>query len=142
MSKLKRILLVEDSVVTAQATKKLLSSMEAAEIVDICTGGEEAIAYLKGGDNGEFPHPDLILLDINMPGMDGFEFMEEYIKLDKKVTKSFELHICLLSGHILEGENYEKSKGYKPFGLFEQVVKPMDEEDVEELLERLEEELE
>jgi CheY-like chemotaxis protein len=42
--------------------------------------GQEAIAYLRGegefGDRDEHPFPDLIVLDLNLPGMDGFNFLK------------------------------------------------------------------
>ena len=44
---------------------------------------EEALEYLKF-DQDETLHPGLIFLDINMPGMDGWEFLSEYKKLDKE----------------------------------------------------------
>ncbi len=50
----------------------------------------EALEYLKAKHEHPDEHPDLIFLDINMPGMDGWEFLEEYNNLDKE-----------LQGHIV-----------------------------------------
>jgi CheY-like chemotaxis protein len=46
--------------------------------------GAKALDYLKSIEN-EGSRPDLILLDINMPGMNGWEFLEEYSRLEKEV---------------------------------------------------------
>jgi CheY-like chemotaxis protein len=47
--------------------------------------GRDALEYLKSKQNDRDTHPDLILLDINMPGMNGWEFLEEYNKLDEQL---------------------------------------------------------
>jgi CheY-like chemotaxis protein len=47
--------------------------------------GMEALAYLKSNKENENPHPELIFLDINMPGMNGWEFLQEYSRLDKEL---------------------------------------------------------
>ena len=46
--------------------------------------GMEALDYLKSKKDNEDMHPNLIFLDINMPGLNGWEFLEEYNKLDEK----------------------------------------------------------
>jgi CheY-like chemotaxis protein len=47
--------------------------------------GKEALEYLKSKKDETDMQPDLIFLDINMPGMNGWEFLEEYNKLDKEI---------------------------------------------------------
>jgi len=55
--------------------------------------GEEALDFIK--NNTEDIHPELILLDINMPVMDGFEFLQEYNKVD--FNGKLKPHIIMLT---------------------------------------------
>lgn len=50
--------------------------------VEIAENGQQALQYLLDKSATGHCHPDVILLDINMPGMNGFEFLAEYEKLD------------------------------------------------------------
>lgn len=56
-----------------------------ATIVITKNTGLEALEYLKSKKNITDMHPDLIFLDINMPGMNGWEFLQEYNRLDKEL---------------------------------------------------------
>ncbi len=79
MVKLKRILLVDDDNINNFINQRLIKKLNIAEEVNVAVNGEEAIKVIKNTCDHECP--DLILLDINMPVMDGFEFLEEYKKL-------------------------------------------------------------
>jgi CheY-like chemotaxis protein len=72
MPSLARILLVDDSEPDLIYTRIVLERAGVAERIDAFESAREALAWLASGDQGV----DLILLDINMPGMNGFEFLE------------------------------------------------------------------
>ncbi len=50
--------------------------------------GKEALDYLRSINEGSNLQPDLIFLDINMPGMNGWDFLKEFDLLDKKIQSS------------------------------------------------------
>lgn len=56
-----------------------------ATIVITKNSGTEALEYLKSKKDNKDIAPDLIFLDINMPGMNGWEFLMEYSRLDKEL---------------------------------------------------------
>ncbi|EJF11692.1 MULTISPECIES: response regulator [Pontibacter] len=76
------VLLVDDDDTTNYLNQRLLRDMKVAKEILVLKNGKEAIDYLSKacGDqpDGAFKCPDLIFLDIKMPTMDGFEFLEEY----------------------------------------------------------------
>ena len=84
--KLDCILLVDDDFATNFINKKILQKANVTNHIQVTLNGKEAIDYIcKQGkfesDTNEFPQPELILLDINMPVMDGWEFIEAFQKL-------------------------------------------------------------
>ncbi len=81
MKKLKSILLVDDHEPVNFLHELLILENDLAENIKITNTGLEAIQYLSTPKEGIYPSPDMILLDINMPVMNGWEFLEEYEKL-------------------------------------------------------------
>lgn len=72
MHNLKPILLVEDDRVDAMTVRRALKDLKVSNHLEVKSNGEEALEHLKSGDN---PHPCIILLDLNMPKMNGLEFL-------------------------------------------------------------------
>jgi len=61
-----------------------------------------ALDYLKSTNDRRIVKPDLIFLDINMPGMDGWEFLMEFSQLDKVIQKDVIIMILTTSNNITD----------------------------------------
>lgn len=79
MKKLGCIMLIDDSETDNFIHTRRLNKMEVADLVVVRKNGREGLSYLQ--ELADCPRPDLLFLDINMPVMDGWEFLDEYEKL-------------------------------------------------------------
>ncbi len=77
-AKIKCIMLVDDNEDDNFFHKSILEETNIAEHIQVTESGIEAIEYLQKTDDA----PGLIFLDINMPKMNGWEFLEEYNQLN------------------------------------------------------------
>lgn len=82
---LKCIMLVDDNKDDNFFHERVIRNNHYADCVIAKESAREALAYLKEGNKELNNRIDLIFLDINMPGMNGWEFLEEYNKLDKEL---------------------------------------------------------
>jgi len=82
--KLKLILLVDDFEGANFLHKKVISEAGYAENVHVETNAAAALSFLKTEQKDGFPHPEIIFLDLNMPGMSGWGFLEEYKNLTRE----------------------------------------------------------
>ena len=80
-----QILLVEDNPADARLTQEAIRDTEFRYQLHLAEDGEEAMEFLyQEGEFADVPRPDLILLDLNLPGMDGREVLAE-IKADENL---------------------------------------------------------
>jgi len=75
------ILLVDDDPDDNYIHQLVIADWGNCDIIRVAENGSEALAYLSNTSSPDYVRPEVILLDINMPGMNGFEFLEEYHKL-------------------------------------------------------------
>jgi CheY-like chemotaxis protein len=89
----KTCLLIDDNYIDNFVTRKILEGSNFAEEIIVLRSANDAINSLKEGQL----KPDVIFLDIRMPLMSGFEFLEEYdkIDMDKDNVKIFMLSSSL-----------------------------------------------
>lgn len=82
-----KILLVEDSPGDVRLTKEALKDSKLYNNLNVVPDGVEAIAFLRRqGNYANAPRPDLILLDLNLPRMDGRQVLQE-IKSDDNLKR-------------------------------------------------------
>ncbi len=97
--KIPSILLVDDDESVIFFHKLLIEKLEITDALIIKKNGQEAIEYLQEQDSAALM-PSLILLDIDMPVMDGYEFLEEYIKLPQQLRVSKIIIVSTSSQYI------------------------------------------
>jgi CheY-like chemotaxis protein len=90
---MKRILLIDDDPVFVFLIKKTLQTIDSTLKVDIFSDGEKAIDYLFAVRDNEPLLPDIIFLDLNMPVLDGWGFLEQYSNLSEQFGKKIELYV-------------------------------------------------
>jgi CheY-like chemotaxis protein len=81
MKKAKCILLIDDDEATNFIHQRVIKKASFAEKVIVAKNGAEALEILNSKEDDFLPQPDVIFLDINMPVMDGWQFLQEYQKL-------------------------------------------------------------
>lgn len=119
--KLAKILLVDDNEADNYLHKLIITEVGIAESVVDMLDGEAALEYLKS--NPEDQAPDLIFLDINMPRMNGWEFLDAYKQLP--LVKKNAIVIIMLTTSVF-GKDRERAEQMSQFAGF--LNKPLTEE--------------
>ena len=88
-----KILLIDDSDIDLKINSKVINLSNIFDEIVTCHSGQEAIAYLNKYVDEPALLPDFILLDIQMPEMDGFEFLEVFKRLSTTILEKCKLAI-------------------------------------------------
>ena len=117
MKKLNCILLIDDNKADNAFHQIKIKRAEVCDTISVATTGTQALNYLEKAAQQleEFPKPDLIFLDINLPGMDGFDFLDEFHKLNdtlKSETKVVMLTTSLNPDDQTRALNYKEVKNF------------------------------
>jgi CheY-like chemotaxis protein len=77
----KKVLLIDDDKVDNFISERIIKLASLAEIIVSKSSADDGLAYLKKLTSTPDQLPDIIFLDLGMPAMDGFDFLDEYKKL-------------------------------------------------------------
>jgi CheY-like chemotaxis protein len=129
--KLNTILLVDDSDSINFIHSRIIKKAKCTQNCIAVTGGQKALDFLQSKENEQYPKPNLILLDINMPGMDGWEFAEYHSKLPS--NQQADVVVLMLTTSL----NKDDELKVEQLGYIDGVcVKPLTIEILTELIER------
>jgi CheY-like chemotaxis protein len=122
------LLVIDDDDINIFIIKKIVEKTGYEAEMVAKTNGQLAIDYLQGLIDSQQPFPHLILIDINMPVLNGWEFLEAYEKMGIKE----DVDMYMLSSSVYEND-IEKAKTYKTVKGF--ISKPLSIERLIELFE-------
>lgn len=90
-----RILLIDDNEIDNEINEKLLRKKAGFQHIVVKDSGEAALEYLKNTTAEDLP--DIVLLDVHMPEMDGFEFLDAFQTLSERVLKKTKIYMLTSS---------------------------------------------
>lgn len=129
--KFQSIMLIDDNEIDNMINQKMIESADITTHIYTCTGARSAIEFLKNVEPlpvADQVLPELILLDIDMPLMDGFQFLDEFDKLSNTTRKK--CRIVMLTSSI-NPQDFSRSKKYNSVRLY--LNKPLTAESISRL---------
>jgi len=111
---LNTVAIIDDDTISLLLIRKFLEQKQAAKIILPFSSGFEGLSFLESNANNFSELPWLILLDITMPGMSGWQFLRELKKI--KFVDSYKPAVCIISASETIDfqlfKNYPFIKGY------------------------------
>ena len=132
MKHIKKVALVDDDEIFVFLTSKTIENTHLVDIIKVFGNGLDAINFLK--DNLDNPEslPEIIFLDLSMPVMDGWQFLEEFVKMNPKLGRKIVIYICSSS---ISPDDIKKAKAIS--AVSDYIIKPISKEKLVEILKEI-----
>lgn len=122
----------DDKIFQLIASRSIKATQFSGKILQFNNGGE-AIQYLEDHASEESALPDLLFLDINMPLVDGWTFMEDYIDLKSRMQKPIRIYMVSSS---IDPKDIERARSIRD--IKDYVTKPISQQKFAELISEVE----
>ncbi|MGB3143064.1 MAG: response regulator [Maribacter sp.] len=129
MKKVNTCCIIDDDPIFIYGTKRIMKEVDFSENIMVYNNGEEAIEGLSELSKVEGILPEVIFLDLNMPIMNGWEFLEEFEKLS---NQNIEKTIIYIISSSVDPRDLERVKNYRQVNNY--ILKPITPNDLEGLI--------
>jgi len=119
IDKLANVLVIDDDEISNFIYTRVISASGIVENIKSCMSGQEALNYLKElSETNPEQFPAMIFLDINMPVMNGWDFLDQYNQIIPEHIQSNSI-LCILSSSVYKDDidkanTYTQVKEYVP----------------------------
>ena len=129
MKKINTFCIIDDDDIYQFTTAHLLKKMDLVNKIILFSNGLKAINFLKEEIGNIENIPDILFLDINMPVMDGWEFLEEYLLIKPMIPKTVAIYMVSSSvdeKDVIKAKSISVLSGY--------LVKPISSKNIMEVI--------
>jgi len=120
MKKVQVCCIIDDDPIFIYGTKRMMKEVNFSEEINVYNNGQEAIDGLTEISAAKGPMPDVIFLDLNMPIMNGWEFLDEYTNLPNHNQSKTIIYIISSS---VDPRDLDRVKNYKQVNNY--ILKPI-----------------
>jgi CheY-like chemotaxis protein len=120
----KNVLLLDDSEFANKFNQGILNKQDCCENISVFNDAEQALEYLESNEI-----PDVIFLDLKMPGMDGFEFLEQ---VNNKYRVIGEKPVVAILTSDIDRVDYDTAKDQ--YWADEYICKPLATDDIDDII--------
>ncbi|MEX0290105.1 MAG: response regulator [Flavobacteriaceae bacterium] len=132
MKKIKSTCIIDDDPIFIYGTKRIMKEVDFSDSILVYENGQEAIEGLTALNETGEALPSVIFLDLNMPIMSGWEFLDQFIKIPNHNIENIVVYIISSS---IDPRDLERVKDYRIVSNY--ILKPITPEDLEGVLQAI-----
>jgi CheY-like chemotaxis protein len=132
MNPIRTLTLIDDDDIFVFLTKKAIEQTKLVDLIKVFENGLDALNFLKENKHNVDALPEIILLDLSMPIMNGWQFLEEYTKLHPTIGKNITIYICSSS---ISHDDITRAKAINEVSDY--IIKPITKDKLIDLIKKL-----
>ncbi len=129
MKKIQSTCIIDDDPIFIYGTRRIMKEVDFCDNILVFNNGQDAMEGLKELTTKGEDLPEVLFLDLNMPVMDGWEFLEDFVKIPNLNGKKVIIYIISSS---IDPRDLERIRNYKVVNNY--ILKPLSPQDLENVL--------